>query len=270
MRIARCKVDDADVWAVVGNHSLRVLQGAEDFGQAIACACGTDESRTQSIGDAIPLEFMHWLAPVLASTKIICAGVNYAKHAAEMARQGLQYPSMFVRFADSFVGHGEPVIRPRVTDSFDYEAELVVVIGRAGRHIPEDLALEYVGGYTCMAENSARDYQKHNAQVTPGKNFDRSGSLGPWIVTPQTIPDPEALVVMGRLNGGIVQQAVVRELICPVARLIAYVSTFMTLRPWRHDRNRHTRGCRCIEKAATFHAGGRCFRSGHQRSWVPA
>lgn len=231
MKITRCVLDDTDGWALVGEHSLRMLHGAEDFGQAIALASATDESRAQSIGDAVPLESVRWLPPVLASTKIICAGVNYAKHAAEMDRQALQYPSMFVRFADSFVGHGEPVIRPRVTDSFDYEAEFVVVIGRTGRHIPEHVALDYVGGYTCMAENSARDYQKHNAQVTPGKNFDRSGSMGPWIVTSATIPDPGTLVVTGRLNGGIVQQAGVCELVCPVARLIAYVSTFTTLRP---------------------------------------
>src|SRR5206468_318071 len=112
-----------------------------------------------------------------------CVGINYGLHVKEMGREMPAWPSVFVRFADSFVGHGQPVLRPFASTAFDFEAELAVVIGRTCRHVDEASALDYVGGYTCLADNSVRDFQKHNAQVTPGKNFDRSGAIGPWIVT---------------------------------------------------------------------------------------
>lgn len=224
MRIARCSYGDSIAWCVVTDEEVRLLDGVAEFSQALAVGPAS-KSRP------VPIDKVRWLPPVQASTKIICAGINYARHAAEMRRQTAAYPSMFVRFADSFVGHDEAVVQPWVTESFDYEAELAVVIGRAGRHISEHAAMEYVGGYTCMAENSVRDFQKHNAQVTPGKNFDRSGSMGPWITTSDTVTDPRALQVAGRLNGAVVQKASVDELITPIARLIAYVSTFTALRP---------------------------------------
>ncbi|MFT4507159.1 fumarylacetoacetate hydrolase family protein [Caballeronia sp. 15711] len=231
MKIARCIYRDAGVWGLVDDRTLQVLDGAGDFGQALALASARNRFGTQGKLKEIPVEDVRWLPPVLASTKIICAGINYADHAAEMNRQVIPHPPVFARFADSFVGHDEPVILPRVSDSFDYEAELAVVIGRAGRHIQESSAMDHVGGYTCMAENSVRDFQKHTTQVTPGKNFDRSGSLGPWIVTSDAISDPTKFTVTGRLNGEVVQQAGVHELICSVARLVAYVSTFTLLRP---------------------------------------
>lgn len=120
--------------------------------------------------------------------------------------------------------------KPRASDRYDYEGELAVVIGRAGRHIAARDALSHVAGYTCMAENSVRDFQKHNAQVTPGKNFERSGALGPWLVTADEIGDPARLRVMTRLNGETLQQGEVSDLIFPIAELIAYISAFTPCR----------------------------------------
>jgi 2-keto-4-pentenoate hydratase/2-oxohepta-3-ene-1,7-dioic acid hydratase in catechol pathway len=224
MKLARCTYQRRPVWVVVEGTDVRLIEHATDFESALALASSANEER-------IAIDAIRWLPPLEASTRVICAGINYAKHAAEMDRQALSYPALFVRFPESFAGHDVDVVRPRLTNAFDYEAELAVVIRRAGRHVSVEQAMTHVGGYTCMAENSARDYQKHNAQVTPGKNFDLSGALGPWIETADGIANPESLVVTGRLNGEIVQCAPVSELICPIARLIAYISTFTALKP---------------------------------------
>ena len=179
----------------------------------------------------MPLAGLRLLPPVLAPRKILCVGLNYGRHVAEAGRELPAHPSLFARFADSFVGHGETVWKPRASDRFDYEAELAVVIGKGGRHIAVQDALGHVAGYTCMAENSVRDFQKHNAQVTPGKNFERSGALGPWLVTADEIGDPARLEVISRLNGELMQHGQVSDLIFPISELIAYISSFTRLSP---------------------------------------
>ncbi len=179
----------------------------------------------------VPLAGLRLLPPVVAPRKILCVGLNYGRHVAEAGRELPAHPSLFARFIDSFVGHGEPVWKPQASDRYDYEAELAVVIGRGGRHIAAENALEHVAGYTCMAENSVRDFQKHNAQVTPGKNFERSGALGPWLVTADEIGDPARLEVISRLNGELMQHGQVSDLIFPIPELIAYISSFTRLSP---------------------------------------
>jgi 2-keto-4-pentenoate hydratase/2-oxohepta-3-ene-1,7-dioic acid hydratase in catechol pathway len=178
--------------------------------------------------DAARLE---WLPPVPAPRKILCVGLNYGGHAAEAGRALPAHPSVFPRFSDSFVGHDQPVWRPQVSDRLDYEAELAVVIGRGGRHIRAEDAMAHVGGYTCLAENSVRDFQKHSAQVTAGKNFERSGAIGPWLVTADEIPDPARLRVTARVNGEVMQDGAVADLIFPIPVLIEYISRFTPLAP---------------------------------------
>jgi len=129
--------------------------------------------------------------------KTLCAGINYRAHAAETGRELPKAPAMFVRFADTLVGHGGQMIRPRVSDAFDFEGELAVVIGRPCRHISVERALDQVAGYTCFVDGSVRDYQKFS--VTSGKNFPGTGPLGPWIVTTDEIPDPARLTLTTRL-----------------------------------------------------------------------
>lgn len=179
----------------------------------------------------LDLTTLQLLPPIPSPRKILCVGLNYGRHVAEAGRELPAHPSLFARFADSFVGHGDSVWKPQASDRLDYEAELAVVIGRGGRHIPARDALAHVAGYTCMAENSVRDFQKHNAQVTPGKNFERSGAIGPWLVTADEVGDPAQLSVIGRLNGEVMQHGHVSDLIFPIPELIAYISRFTPLSP---------------------------------------
>lgn len=172
------------------------------------------------------------LKPITNPDKIICVGINYPSHAAEAAQASVPaHPSLFVRFSGSQVAHGEAVVCPHVSTQFDFEGELAVVIGRRLRHASEEQALLGVAGYSCFAENSARDYQRHSQQVTAGKNFDRSGSFGPWIVTPEEFSNFAGSRLQTRLNGQVMQSAQLGEMIFPVARLIAYITTFTELLP---------------------------------------
>jgi 2-keto-4-pentenoate hydratase/2-oxohepta-3-ene-1,7-dioic acid hydratase in catechol pathway len=161
--------------------------------------------------------------------KILCAGINYRSHAAEMARELPKQPSMFIRFADTLVGHIGELIRPRVSDHFDFEGELALVIGEGGRHIAAERALEHVAGYTCFVDGSVRDYQKFS--VTSGKNFPGTGPLGPWLVTRDEIPDPGRLTLTTRLNGKEVQHATTDLLIYSIPQIIAFCSDFTALAP---------------------------------------
>lgn len=161
--------------------------------------------------------------------KILCAGINYRSHAAEMARELPKQPSMFIRFADTLVGHGGELIRPLVSDHFDFEGELALVIGKGGRHIAAEHALEHVAGYTCFVDGSVRDYQKFS--VTSGKNFPGTGPLGPWLVTRDEISDPGRLTLTTRLNGKEVQHATTDLLIYSIPQIIAFCSDFTALAP---------------------------------------
>ena len=182
--------------------------------------------------DAAPrhaLDSVRLLPPIPRPDKTLCVGFNYAPHANEAGVEIPKYPSLFPRFWNAQVGHGEPIVRPRVSDQFDWEGELAVIIGRPGRHIPAASALRHVAGYACFAENSVRDWQKHSAQVTPGKNFTASGAFGPFLVTADEVPDPTRLTVRTRLNGKVVQEDTTANLVFPVPELIAYVSSFTEL-----------------------------------------
>jgi 2-keto-4-pentenoate hydratase/2-oxohepta-3-ene-1,7-dioic acid hydratase in catechol pathway len=171
-------------------------------------------------------------APVIPDPgKIICVGLNYRDHVAETGRTVTEKPALFARFACSQVGHLQPLVKPKVSDDFDYEGELAVVIGRPGRHIPAGRALEHVAGYACYNEGSIRDWQRHTSQFLAGKTFAESGSFGPWLVTTDEIPDPSKLTLQTRLNGTVVQNATTDLMITAVPELIAYISTICPLTP---------------------------------------
>jgi 2-keto-4-pentenoate hydratase/2-oxohepta-3-ene-1,7-dioic acid hydratase in catechol pathway len=161
--------------------------------------------------------------------KIVCAGINYRAHAAETGRELPQQPSMFVRFTDTLVGHDGEMIRPKISIHFDFEGELTIVIGRPGRYIRKEHALDHVAGYTIMVDGSVRDYQKFS--VTSGKNFPGTGPLGPWVVTTDEIPDPHKLTLTTRLNGDVMQHSGTDILIHDVPAIIAFVSNFTPLSP---------------------------------------
>src|SRR5467141_2688798 len=169
------------------------------------------------------------LPPIPNPEKILCAGINYRSHAAETGRELPKQPSMFIRLANTLTGHDGEMIRPAVSQSFDFEGELAVVIARGGRHIPVERALDHVAGYTCFVDGSVRDYQKFS--VTSGKNFPGTGPLGPWIVTRDEIPDPTRLVLTTRLNGIEMQRSGTDLLIYSIAQIIAFCSDFTPLSP---------------------------------------
>ena len=165
------------------------------------------------------------------AAKLICVGINYMPHIREMGRERPDYPVLFVRFADSIVGHGQPMIRPNASERYDFEGELAVIIGKRARHVPRDSALDYVAGYSCFNDGSIRDYQRHGPQWTAGKNFHHSGAFGPWIVTADEAPDPTAFQLRTVLNGTVVQDESVGELCFDIPDLIAYCTTWAQLEP---------------------------------------
>lgn len=163
--------------------------------------------------------------------KIICVGLNYKAHREETGRKETDNPALFVRFPDSQTAHLQPLVKPRHSDMLDYEGELAVIIGKAGRHVPEDKALGMIAGYSCYNDGSVRDWQNHTIQWTAGKNFPKTGSFGPWMVTTDEIPDPTKLTLTTRLNGAVMQNSGVDLLIFPIPTLIKYITTFTELRP---------------------------------------
>ncbi|NTG03282.1 fumarylacetoacetate hydrolase family protein [Agrobacterium rhizogenes] len=172
------------------------------------------------------------LLPVIPDPgKILCVGLNYETHRAETKRPDAKYPTIFTRFADTQIAHRQTILKPRVSDHLDYEAELAVVIGRGGRYIAEENALEHVAGYACYNDASIRDWQRHTFQFTPGKNFPSTGAFGPQLVTPDEVGDYRNLSIKGKLNGEVMQDAKLSDLIFPIATLISYCSSFTPLQP---------------------------------------
>jgi 2-keto-4-pentenoate hydratase/2-oxohepta-3-ene-1,7-dioic acid hydratase in catechol pathway len=184
--------------------------------------------------DAAPdlaLEGLEIAAVIPDPDKIICVGLNYRDHVAETGRTVTETPALFARFAGSQVGHLRPLIKPAISDEFDYEGELAVVIGKGGRHIPAERALDHVAGYACYNEGSVRDWQRHTSQYLAGKSFASTGGFGPWLVTADEIPDPSRLTLETRLNGQVVQHTSTDLMITPVPEQITYISTILPLLP---------------------------------------
>ncbi len=178
-----------------------------------------------------PLAKVQLLPPITNPGKIICVGLNYESHRKETGRPEVSFPTLFTRFANTQIGHEQPIWRPTESTSLDYEGELAVVIGQGGWKIPEDSALDHVAGYACYNDASVRDWQRHTSQFTPGKNFLHSGPFGPWLVTSDEIPDPSRLTLTTRLNGEVMQHATTDLLIFTIPVLINYISRFTRLEP---------------------------------------
>ena len=170
---------------------------------------------------------------------MFCVGQNYVGHIEEMGYDLPEFPSIFMRTHASFAPHGADIIKPDASEQFDYEAELTAVIGRPARHVTEADTLDYIAGYTIMNEGSVRDWQRRGPQVTPGKNFDRSGTIGPCIATTDDIPDPAALTMETRVNGEVRQRTRTDDMVFSIPYLISYISTFCELQPVRLDGRLH-------------------------------
>ncbi|HVY67062.1 MAG TPA: fumarylacetoacetate hydrolase family protein [Gammaproteobacteria bacterium] len=235
-------------FAVGSYQSFGVVKGdaVVDLGTSLGTRCPTlgallragELPRAMELAAArepsVPLESIRYLPPVPDPEKIICIGVNYGNRNEEYkdGAEAPKYPSVFMRTPGSLVGHLEPIWNPPESDQLDYEGEIVLVIGREGRRIPEERAWEHLAGLSLMNEGSVRDWLRHSKfNVTQGKNFERSGSFGPWLVTADEIAAGTELHLTTRVNGELRQDDTTANLIFPFARLIAYLSRFMRLLP---------------------------------------
>ena len=233
MRLASFAAGGRELFGAVKGEGIVTLNdrlGLSDLRTALAA--GALPAIADAVERANPdrrLTDIAFLPVIPRPGKILCAGINYRAHAAETGRDLPKQPSMFVRFADTLVGHNGEMVRPRVSDNFDFEGELAVVIGRGGRHIKAEHALDHVAGYTCFVDGSVRDFQKFS--VTSGKNFPATGPLGPWLVTRDEIADGGALALTTRLNGQQVQHATTDQLIYSVPHIVAFCSAFTALSP---------------------------------------
>jgi 2-keto-4-pentenoate hydratase/2-oxohepta-3-ene-1,7-dioic acid hydratase in catechol pathway len=178
----------------------------------------------------LPLDEVDLLPVVTEPHAIWCAALTYLSHVREGGDRPVpDYPLFFLRVAGSQMGHGSPLVIPRVSEELDYEGELAVVIGTAGRHISRDDALQHVAGYTCYNDGSVRDWQRHTPQITPGKNFANTGGFGPWLVTPDEFGDPYGHHLQTRVNGEVVQSASISELLFKIEYMVEYLSTMCRL-----------------------------------------
>jgi len=178
-----------------------------------------------------PLAGLTFLPVVPNPAKILCAGLNYRDHQAETGRGGEAYPTIFVRLAAAQVAHGQAMWLPKESANLDFEGEIALVIGKAGRRIAKGDWLSHVAGFAPYNDGSVRDWQRHTSQFTPGKNFARTGGFGPWMMTPDEVGDPAAIELTTRLNGEVVQNALSSQMVFGFGELIEYCSAFTDLEP---------------------------------------
>jgi acylpyruvate hydrolase len=183
------------------------------------------------LGWATPISDASFLPPILRPGKIICLGHNYRQHIAEMGSKLPEYPVIFAKFANTLIGHRQPIVLPQASSMVDYEAELAIVIGRGGRDISPEAAFDAIAGYTIFNDVSVRDYQRRTVQWLQGKTFDGTGPVGPAIVTADEIADPQALDITLRLNGEVMQHSNTGDFIFDIPTIIGYLSAIMTLEP---------------------------------------
>ena len=221
-------------WGLATDTGVVSLSSAQHPTLRSALAAGMLDKlgvAAQGQPDTCSLDQITYLPVITDPGKIICIGHNYEEHRVETERDKTENPTVFLRVADSQTGHLQPLLMPPESDHFDYEGEIVVVIGKGGRRIARDQAWEHVAGYSAYNDGSVRDWQRHTTQFTPGKNFVGTGAFGPILVTRGEIADGEELSLTTRLNGQVMQHATTAMLIFPIPRLIEYVSTFTTLAP---------------------------------------
>ena len=199
--------------------------------RSVLAAGAMSKLNADSRGACHDVDSVRFVALIPNPDKVLCVGVNYRPHIEEMGREVPEHPVVFVRFGGSQAGHGESIVRPRVSEQLDFEGELAVVIGKQARHVSPADAFSYVAGYCCFMDGTVRDWQQHTQQFTAGKNFDRSGSMGPWLVTTDELPDPGGLTLSTRVNGETMQQGRVADLLFDIPALISYCSTFAQLLP---------------------------------------
>lgn len=231
MKLASYLLNGKPAYGVVKGEGVITIGGRHATLKDVIAAGAYEEVRRAADG-AKPdrdLKGLQFLPTITNPGKILCVGINYAGHAAEHGRGAAEKPNIFTKFTDCLAAHEGEIWRPKASVEFDFEGELVVIIGRGGRAISADTALSHVAGYTCFCDGSVRDFIR--ASLITGKNFPMTSPLGPWMVTTDEIPDPSKLTLTTRLNGVQMQQSGTDMLMYDVPALIAYCSMFTELAP---------------------------------------
>jgi 2-keto-4-pentenoate hydratase/2-oxohepta-3-ene-1,7-dioic acid hydratase in catechol pathway len=236
MKFASFKFNGAASWGLIDGAEAVDLGAAlrdrfPDLKSAIAAGALTEAAAASAKAARYPLKNISWLPVIPNPDKILCIGLNYETHRKETGRSEVENPTVFGRFANSQTGHLANIIRPRASKDLDFEGELALIIGRPGRYISRAAAWDHIAGYACYNEGSVRDYQRHTHQFTPGKNFPETGAFGPWMVTPDEAGDLAPLRLQTRLNGQVVQDATISQMIFGIPQQIEYCSSFTRLEP---------------------------------------
>jgi len=206
---------------------VEIIEGGDDCLKMIKTA--QEVANPESL---VPIDKLDWLPPTRKAGKIICLGLNYAAHAAEGGHERPEYPSFFMRGNSSLVAHEKPIIRPIASETLDYEAELVAIVGKKAKHVKQEDALDYIWGYSVFNEASIRQYQRKTAQWTIGKNFDNTGGFGPIVVTADELPPgADGLQIQTRLNGEVLQNATTDMMLFNVKETIELLTECLTLEP---------------------------------------
>jgi 2-keto-4-pentenoate hydratase/2-oxohepta-3-ene-1,7-dioic acid hydratase in catechol pathway len=232
MRLARVIKDGKIGLAAKNGDAVTMAFGAEvaDLDAHIAAGSLVEAGAKALAGEAVAEADLNFLPLATRPSKIICLGLNYRDHAEESGLGIPEFPVLFARFPSSLIGHKAPIVLPKVSEQLDWEAELVVVLSKGGKNIAEADALNHVAGYSVFNDASIRDYQMKTPQWTAGKNFDDTGAIGPWLVTPDELPAGAAgLKIECRLDGVVMQSSNTSNLIFNVANTIHLLSGFMTL-----------------------------------------
>jgi 2-keto-4-pentenoate hydratase/2-oxohepta-3-ene-1,7-dioic acid hydratase in catechol pathway len=207
----------------LGTDLLSIISAGED---------GLRDARERAtLSDSMPLDSVSLLAPLPRPPKLICVGLNYLDHARESKMEVPSVPTIFSKFSNAVIGPGENIVLPKNSTKPDYEAEFAFVIGKRGRHIPEERWREHVFGYTIVNDVSARDFQMATSQWLMGKTFDTFAPMGPHLVTADEVADPHSLDIRMTINGEVLQDSNTRELIFKIPALMAYLSSVFTLEP---------------------------------------
>jgi 2-keto-4-pentenoate hydratase/2-oxohepta-3-ene-1,7-dioic acid hydratase in catechol pathway len=219
-------------WGLVLGDQVADLGGVmPDLKSAIAAGVLADMAGPAANAPKLALSAISYLPLIPNPDKILCVGLNYEMHRKETGRSEVEHPTIFSRYANSQIGHEAPLVRPRGSTDFDYEGELAVIIGTAGRYIKAEDAYGHVAGYACYNDGSVRDFQYHTHQFIPGKNFPGTGAFGPFLVTPDEVGPLAEQRLQTRVNGEVLQDATLAQMIFDIPAQIAYCSTFTRLEP---------------------------------------
>jgi 2-keto-4-pentenoate hydratase/2-oxohepta-3-ene-1,7-dioic acid hydratase in catechol pathway len=235
VKLTTVAIDGRTSWGIVeGENFLDVGTVLASRYADLKTAIGSGLSGVadaKSKAAVVPTSKVNWLPVIPNPDKILCVGLNYETHRKETGRSEVEHPTIFSRYANSQTGHLRPILRPRVSTHLDFEGELAVIIGKAGRYISRANAMDHVAGYSCYNDGSIRDFQRHTHQFTPGKNFPDTGAFGPWMMTPDELGPLDELKLETRLNGQVMQEARIKQMIFDIPRQIEYCSTFTRLEP---------------------------------------